>query len=76
MRRVRLSRGSSRRRISRLAPDELKSKINDILFRSSPSEFPEHQMLRVVIRSDKAHHLGFLKGFTNWHAIGDLAGLP
>jgi hypothetical protein len=62
--------------VGRLAVADIKSKINDILYESSPSKYPDHQLLRVVIRSDKAHHLSFLKGFTEWKAIGTWQEYP
>lgn len=76
MRRARLSRGKNKRKVSRLSVDKIKSEINRILFKSSSSRFPEHQMLRVVVRSDKAHHLDFLRGFTEWRAIGTWQDYP
>lgn len=55
---------------------DIKSQINQILYQSSPLKYPDHQLLRVVVRSDKAHHLNFLKGFTEWKAIGTWQDYP
>jgi hypothetical protein len=76
MKRSRLSRKAAKPRGGRLAVDKLKNEINDILYRSDPAKFPDHQLIRVVVRSDKAKHLAFLKGFTEWRAIGTWQDYP
>lgn len=76
MRRLRLSRKASKPRGGRLSVAKLQSQINDILYRSDPAKFPDHQLIRVVVRSDKAKHLAFLKGFTEWRAIGTWKDYP
>jgi hypothetical protein len=76
MRRKRLSRKCSKPRVGRLAAADIKAQINQILYQSSSLKYPEHQLLRVVVRSDKAHHLQFLKGFTEWRAVGTWENYP
>jgi hypothetical protein len=68
-----MSRKSKDRRMNML---RVKNDINHILFNSSPSTYPDKQLLTIIIDSKKAHHFNFLKGFTEWHAVGTWKDYP
>lgn len=78
MRRVRLGRQMSRvsAKKNRLNIVKVKNEINRILYSSDPKCCPDKQLLTIIVDSKKAHHFNFLKGFTEWKAVGSWHEYP
>jgi len=59
----------------RVTPNNTKTQkeINKLLFSPTKSQ-TDSELLEIIVRKDKAHHLDFLKGYTDWATEGRWEG--